>query len=1083
MATSIIGIPTTRVSDLFIRRRLLNQVQYDQGELFRLQTQLSTGRRFEAPSEEPVAALRVMSLQRLLERKSQVASNLTTNQSYLSNTDVTVSSVSNNMADVRATALGVVGTLATDEQRRAAAQQVSQSLRSLLETGNQKFRGRYLFSGTHTSERPFAALPDGAIRYDGNEGHVESYADIDLLFPTNLQGTEVFGAMSEPVRGTVDLDARLTLDTRVTDLRAGRGISKGSIRISDGSNVSTIDLSSAETIGDMAALIKANPPPGRELFVEVTNDRLRIRLAGTDGNLSIHEVGGGTVAYELGILQDIGVGLNPITGRDLDPLLGGTTSLDDLAGVGARSWAVLHSVGADNDIRFVADQPGAKAADGTDLNALAISLLDDPAVVAGGELVDYDPVAGTLVVRIEEGASTAADVVAAVNARDDIPFTAAVDRLDDVEGGRGKVMAGAATVTAEGDGEAFDRRGLRIENQNETFDADFHAARTVEDLLNKLNGLGAGLLAELNAERTGINVRSRVSGSDFMIGENGGETAEQLGLRTFTEKTRLEDLNYGQGMHTLEGTDFTITIADGSTLEVDVSGLATIGEVVEKINDLAAAHVPPLSLEARLAEFGNGITLTDTSSGPNTLKVDRSILTDATLAEGSTDIAVGDLRTLDKITLADGTKLDVDTTGLATTSDIVDYLNLLSPGKLQAAPTADGKSVTLTDHTSGPNNFRVQRTLLSTAAVELGLIPPGQHASGSPVTTGVPEVLVESAGVKNNVIIRAKADGSEYNGVTVVFDNAVLPPSVVYDESARTLTFGIQGGRTAQQVVNDLAASPAAAYFEAELDPADGSGNDGFGDVDLIIPPDLPEADGGSLNTYATASVPSGGFDNDLIFTANHLGALYNGTKIQFVDSPGTDPAEVLSYTPGVELVVGFDATASHTANDIIAAVAAHPQAGAHWTVSRDPADESPNDGSEPVDVNAGELMEGGVQTLDGRDTRPLEVESLFTSLLRLQQALEVNDVVGIERAIGMLDRKVVDLNFARAELGARQQGIEMLQYRIDTEDVELQSVLSLEYDADLVEVISSLTGRQAAFEASLRSMGTTMKMSLLNYL
>lgn len=1083
MATSIIGIPTTRVSDVFIRRRLLNQVQYDQAELFRLQTQLSTGRRFEAPSEDPVAALRVMSLQRLLERKSQVASNLTTNQSYLSNTDVTVSSVSNNMADVRATALGVVGTLATDEQRRAAAQQVSQSLRSLLETGNQKFRGRYLFSGTLTSERPFAALPDGAIRYDGNEGQVESYADIDLLFPTNLQGAEVFGAMSEPVRGTVDLDPRLTLDTRVADLRAGRGVSKGSIRISDGSNVSTIDLSSAETIGDMAALIKANPPPGRELFVEVTRDRLRIRLAGTDGNLSIHEVGGGTVAYELGILQDIGVGLNPITGRDLDPLLGTTTSLDDLAGVGARAWAVLHSPGADNDIRFVADQPGAKLADGTDLNDLTISLLDDPAVVAGGELVDYDPVAGALVVRIEGGASTAADIVAAVNARDDIPFTAAIDRLDDVEGGRGKVTAGASTVTAEGDGEAFDRRGLRIENQNETFDADFYAARTVEDLLNKFNGLGAGLLAELNAERTGINLRSRVSGSDFKIGENGGETAGQLGLRTFTEKTRLEDLNYGQGIHTVEGTDFTITIADGSTLQVDVSGLTTIGDVVEKINDLAAGHVPPLSLEARLAEFGNGITLTDTSSGPNTLKVDRSILTDVTLAEGTTDIAAGDLRTLDKITLADGTKLDVDTTGLATTSDMVDYLNLLSPGKLQAAPTADGESVTLTDHTTGPNNFRVERTLLSTAAIELGLISPGQQASNSSVTTGVPEVLVESAGVKNNVIIRAKADGSEYNGVTVVFDNTLVPGPAVYDESAKTLTFGIQGGRTASQILGDLAASPAAAYFEAELDPADGSGNDGSGDVNPTDPLAPPEADGGSLNTYATALATSAGFDNDLIFTANHLGGLYNGTKMQFVDSPGSGAAQVVAYTAGVELTVQFDSTASHTANDIIAAVAAHPTAGGHWTVSLDSADESPNDGSEPVDANAGELMEGGVQTLGGRDTRPLEVESLFTALLRLQQALEVNDVVGIERAIGMLDRKVVDLNFARAELGARQQGIEMLQYRIDTEDVELRSVLSLEYDADLVEVISNLTGRQAAFEAALRSMGTTMQMSLLNYL
>ncbi len=770
MATAITGIPTTRVSDLFIRQRLLGQVQFDQGELFRLQMQLATGRRFETPSEAPVAALRIMSLQGLLERKSQVASNLSTNQTYLSNTEVTVSSVANTMAEVRATALGVLGTTATDDQRRAAAQQVGQALQSLIETGNQMFRGRYLFAGTRTSVRPFTSLPDGTVRYDGNEGHIQSYADIDLLFDTNVHGGEVFGALSEPVRGAVDLDPNLTHDTRIADLRAGQGISKGSIQISDGSEVSTIDLSSAETIGDVAALIKAHPPEGRELYVEVTSTTLRIQLAGATGNLSIHEVGSGTVAHELGILRGVGVGTQPIEGRDLDPVLRGTTALDDVLGVRAR--AVLHSPGTDNDIRIVADEPGEA------LNGLNVAVVDDPDVTAGNEYAEYDPgdpddpdSPPTMTVYIRAGASTAADVVAAVNAftdAEDLPYTAMVDRLDDVNGGRGAVMAGAAAVVAEGRGEAFDRRGLRIENKNGFYDVDFETARTVEDLLNKLNGFGAGVLAEINRSRTGIDLRSRVSGSDFMIGENGGGTAAQLGLRTFTLDTRLEDLNYGRGIHPVDGTDFTITLADGEVFEVDVSGLTTIDEVIEHLKALA-----PDKLEARPAEYGNGITLIDASGGAGTLKVEREVT--------------------------------------------------------------------------------------STAAVELGLIPAGQSSA-----TGRPA---------------------------------------------------------------------------------------------------------------------------------------------------------------------------------------------------------------------------GGEQILEGRDVRPLETESLFTALIRLQHALEADDVGGVQRAVEMLDRKVVDLNFARAELGARQQSLDLLQYRIDTEEIELRSVLSLEYDADLAEVVSNLTGRQAAFEASLRSMGSILRVSLLDYL
>ena len=76
---SIVGIPTARISNSFIQQRLLSQVQFGQTELFRLQNQLSTGRRFETPSEDPVASMRIIDIQRLLERKQQVYSNVETN--------------------------------------------------------------------------------------------------------------------------------------------------------------------------------------------------------------------------------------------------------------------------------------------------------------------------------------------------------------------------------------------------------------------------------------------------------------------------------------------------------------------------------------------------------------------------------------------------------------------------------------------------------------------------------------------------------------------------------------------------------------------------------------------------------------------------------------------------------------------------------------------------------------------------------------------------------------------------------------------------------------------------------------------
>ena len=87
------------------------------------------------------------------------------------------------------------------------------------------------------------------------------------------------------------------------------------------------------------------------------------------------------------------------------------------------------------------------------------------------------------------------------------------------------------------------------------------------------------------------------------------------------------------------------------------------------------------------------------------------------------------------------------------------------------------------------------------------------------------------------------------------------------------------------------------------------------------------------------------------------------------------------------------------------------------------------------------------------------------------------------ERAIFMLDAYMLEINFARAELASRQQGLDAVQLRLDSEEVDLRATLSLEYDADFVEVVSDLTGRQAALQAGLMSTAKILQMTLLDYL
>ena len=96
-----------------------------------------------------------------------------------------------------------------------------------------------------------------------------------------------------------------------------------------------------------------------------------------------------------------------------------------------------------------------------------------------------------------------------------------------------------------------------------------------------------------------------------------------------------------------------------------------------------------------------------------------------------------------EIAFQDGStlQLDLDPTGEdapRTLGDIVDRLNAADPARLQAALSADGERIVLTDLTSGGGTFTVTNPLGGNVAEELGLTDGRQRAARSPVRASSP---------------------------------------------------------------------------------------------------------------------------------------------------------------------------------------------------------------------------------------------------------------------------------------------------------------------------------------------------------
>jgi flagellar hook-associated protein 3 FlgL len=650
---SVLPIPTTRVTDALASQRLLAQLQSNQAGLFRVQNQLTTGRRIFSPSDDAPAALRAINLQRIIERKTQLETNVGSSASYLAAAESAISSISATLNDVRQQALGVVDTLSTDNQRNAVIDAIDQALFTISASANTQFRDRYLFSGSRSLEPPFAARGPH-YEYTGNEQSLRSHVDFGLLFDTGVPGSAVFGGISADIRGTTDFNPQVSRNTLLRDINGGAGISAGgaievvytnSLGLSTSSVVS---VAGAATTADVARFIEQGAPAGSNLTARVTSTGFE--LAVPSGTLLVREVSEGNTARELG-LSGLAQAAT-LTGGDLNVVVQNTTPLDDL--FGRRAGALLTSVGANNDILVTASRNGATdAATGDPLNGVTVQFA--PGGTAGAEVATYDPIGQTLTISIETGVSTAAGVVAAINNEANGYFTAQLDPSDSSSAalaGEGLVSVAATATTSGGSGTNFDRTsGLVVTNGGSSEVVDFVDAVTVEDLLNRLNHANLGLQVEINEARTGINVRSRLSGADLTIGENGGSTASQLGIRSFTTESQLGRFNRGVGVPNAAGDGLRITVGDdplvdgdGTSFSVDLEGAFTVGDVLDRIN---SATGNTSLVEARLTANGNGIELVDTSGlghdlvvesvGPNRpAQLLGFVASDATTARSST---------------------------------------------------------------------------------------------------------------------------------------------------------------------------------------------------------------------------------------------------------------------------------------------------------------------------------------------------------------------------------------------------------------------------------------------------------------
>lgn len=120
----------------------------------------------------------------------------------------------------------------------------------------------------------------------------------------------------------------------------------------------------------------------------------------------------------------------------------------------------------------------------------------------------------------------------------------------------------------------------------------FAGLTTVEELLDRINGAGVNVIAQVNADGDAIDIRSTLSGARLTIGENGGTTAAQMGILYDFARVALADLNGGLGVPDLANSpDLRIAFSPGPSFDIDIARARTVADLETLIEGASGGAV------------------------------------------------------------------------------------------------------------------------------------------------------------------------------------------------------------------------------------------------------------------------------------------------------------------------------------------------------------------------------------------------------------------------------------------------------------------------------------------------------------
>lgn len=156
-----------RVTQSMLSNNMLKNLSSSYNKMGKLQDQLTTGKKVNRPSDDPVVAMKGMGYRMTVDKVAQYQRNLGEVNNWLDSSDDALDHVGQALIRLQELTVDAANDSKTDDDRKKILAEIEQLQEQIRDLGNTKVGDKHLFSGTQSGQALFGENGDGHTTIGG----------------------------------------------------------------------------------------------------------------------------------------------------------------------------------------------------------------------------------------------------------------------------------------------------------------------------------------------------------------------------------------------------------------------------------------------------------------------------------------------------------------------------------------------------------------------------------------------------------------------------------------------------------------------------------------------------------------------------------------------------------------------------------------------------------------------------------------------------------------------------------------------------------------------------------------------------